>query len=218
MFRSFFTRLDCWLRDKPYPEPKFYAAEDVFESIFERDRHLRTRIYWRVRSFFTHHWLFHPYREIWRPIVWAYQRVTRGWDDRVAWSVDSHLDDMMPAVLRQLKRDKHGIPNEVFPTGPRYTRKDGNANKAGWNVATRRWNKILDQIIAGFEASARIKSHTYPELGPYPLRRPKTICKKCWKKIQDERFKKAQKLAKRDEKIFKRGMALFTEYYWSLWD
>lgn len=218
MPRSIFTRLDCWLRNKPYPEPDHYVVHDLEELFDDRDDPLRTRVYWAARRFWANHWLCNP-DNVYRKIKWAYQRVARGWDDRVVWSVDSWLDDIMPAILRQLKKEKHGTPMQVFPTGPRYKLKDGNPNKLAEKIAIRRWEKILDQIIAGFEASKRIKDHDYEdELGRMPFRRPKNVCKPCWKKIRHQRYLLERELVKRDTKIFKKGMALFAEHYWSLWD
>ena len=218
MIRSFFARLDCWLRDKPYPEPAFYSGEDVFEDLFDGPPDpWQTKIYWVVRRRAKALWEL-PYN-IRTTIKWAYQRLTRGWDDRATWSIDYWLDDKMPDMLRQLKANKHGTPNEMFPTGPEFMDEDGNPNEAGWAIATPRWEAIMDKMIAGFEASRRVKAHDYDaELGHFSYRRPKNICKKHWKIIKHQHFLAMQELEKRDETIFKEGMALFAEHYWSLWD
>ena len=74
-------------------------------------------------------------------------------------------------------------------------------------------------MIAGFEASRRVKDGTYEEeLGPYPLYRPKGMPKAEWKEYGHQHFLKTEELRKRDEKIFEEGMALFAKHYWSLWD
>jgi hypothetical protein len=225
MFRSTFQkqmcsaleRLDCWLRNKPYPEPAFYTCDDVFEALFDRDDPWQTKIYWYVRRRIK--WTLEWPGKKYHAIKWFMQRGKRGWADCDVWSLDYYLDGWMPDALRKLKKDKHGIPTNVFPTGPEYTRKDGNPNKAATDIARKRWDKILSDIIAGFEASARVKQGLYEkELGPYPTRRPYDVPKEEWKKLRDARFLKSQELAKRDEKIFKKGMLLFAEHYWSLWD
>jgi len=217
MFRSMTGRLDCWLRNKPFPEPEFYSCDDVFDALFDRDEPWQTSIYWFIRSRVKHYWEWPG--DTYRKIKWFIQRGRRGWADCDTWSMDYYLDGWMPSALRHLKKHKHGVPNEVFPTGKQYVRKDGNPNKAAWKVASRRWDRILNQIIEGFEASARVKHGLYEkELGPYPGRRPKDKTKEEWRAVRDERFVKSQKLAKRDTKIFKKGMLLFVEHYWSLWD
>jgi hypothetical protein len=215
MLHPYLARLDCWLRNKPYPEPAFYACDDVFDSLFEDNDPWQTRIYWFVRSRVKHYWEWPG--DTYHKIKWFIQRGKRGWADCDTWSLDYYLDGWMPAALEHLKKHKHGLPNEVFPK--QHMDKNGNPSKTGWKIATRRWDKIMDQIIAGFEASARVKEGLYEkELGPYPGRRPKDKTKEEWRAIRDERFKKSQKLAKRDEKIFKKGMKLFGVWYWNLWD
>ena len=42
--------------------------------------------------------------------------------------------------------------------------------------------------------------------------------KATWKKVKHDRYLASRVLEERDEKIFKEGMALFAEHYWSLWD
>ena len=143
--------------------------------------------------------------------------MTRGWDDRAVWSIDYWLDDKMPAMLRQLKRDKHGIPMSMFDGLP--VNDEGYHDEPEMKIAEERWDVVIDKMIAGFEASRRVKDLTYEEeLGPYPLRRPEGMPKDEWKTLQHERYLKSEELGKRDEKIFKEGMALFVEHYWSLWD
>src|SRR5271163_1552002 len=225
MFKTIKVVLRCfdfWLRDEEfYPPNESYVMHDIDELFGDPNNEpdpLRTRVYWSVRRFWTNHWLCN-WDNIYREVKFAYQRVVRGWDDRAVWSVDYWLDDMMPAVLRQLKEDKHGTPSEMFPTGPEFMDEDGNANESGWAIANARWDEIMDKMIAGFEASRRVKSHLYEEeLGPYPLHRPKGMPKDEWKEVRHQHFLKSQELAKRDEAIFKEGMALFAEHYWSLWD
>lgn len=213
-------RLDFWLRNEPYHDPEVWVThsiDDLFEDPDNPDP-WRTRAYWGIRRFWANHWLANP-RDVYWKGVYAYQRVTRGWDDRAVWSIDYWLDEKMPDMLRKLKTDKHGIPCGMFPSDAQYLDADGNANEAGWEIATKRWDETLDKIIAGFEASRRITEGLWEEeLGEYPLRRPKGMDKGEWEKIKHERFLKSEELRKRDEAIFKEGMALFAEHYWSLWD
>lgn len=109
----------------------------------------------RLRRFWVNHWICN-WGNNFRRIKWAYQRVFRGYDDTVAWSIDYYLNGIMPSVLRQLKENKHGTPMTVFPTGDEYTDEDGNPTEAASKVAQKRWDEILDKIIAGFEANAQL--------------------------------------------------------------
>ena len=217
--KALVRRVDFYLRNEEYRSPdrdyELHSIDDLFE---EKDDPLRTRVYWAVRRFWVNHWLCNP-RAVWFDVVCAYQRVTRGWDDRAVWSIDYWLDDKMPAMLRKLKEDKHGVPMSVFPTDAEYVDEHGNPTDAAMEIASARWDEVLDKMIAGFEASRRVKEGIYEEeLGEYPLRRPKDMDKAVWEKVKHDRFLASEELRKRDEAIFKEGMALFAEHYWSLWD
>jgi hypothetical protein len=211
-------RLDCWLRNKLYPEPEFTTLHSI-DELFDRDDPWQTRIYWAVRRSVKHSWDFPG--DTYRSIKWFIQRGRRGWADCDGWSLDYYLDGWLPAALKQLKENKHGTPMSVFPTEPAalFVDEIGNPTEAASKIAIRRWDNILKQIIAGFESSRRITSGLYEEeLGPYPGRRPVGLSRDAWEKIQDQRFKESQKLSQRDQKIFENGMRLFAKHYNSLWD
>ena len=78
-------------------------------------------------------WHNHDWKEF---IVYPFQRVYRGWDNRAVWGVDEWLCDKMTPILKQLKIKKRGYP-------------------ACLNSADE-WSKILDQIILGFESYKKI--------------------------------------------------------------
>lgn len=51
-----------------------------------------------------------------REVVFAWQRLTRGWDDRSLWSLDWYLCRTLGAQLTELANTTHGWPgNEEFP-------------------------------------------------------------------------------------------------------
>ena len=97
----------------------------------------------------------HP-RYLWRdltnPIRWAWQRLTRGWDDRVIWSIDYYLAEMMPVWLRKLAKDKQGIPASMYGSPINWFESNSDEDDA----AEQRWNGILHEMIEGFEAAKRI--------------------------------------------------------------
>src|SRR5579871_6411506 len=115
--KSLLRRLDFYLRNEefyPSNESRSYPVEDLFgDPNNEPPDPLRTRAYWAVRRFWANHWLCN-WDNVYREVKFAYQRVVRGWDDRAVWSIDYWLDDKMPAMLRKLKEDKHGVPMTMF--------------------------------------------------------------------------------------------------------
>jgi len=129
--------------------------------------------------------LLHPWKivsECSSRVKWAWQRVFRGWDDRVVWSIDYYLSENMPSWLEMLRDQKHGIPGSCLPDGCR------NAGEAELEMGEVKWDGILDTIIDGFKAAREIEDCRWPV--NYAA--------------SDERFKK--------------GMALFVEHFFDLWD
>ena len=214
--KTLLRRADFYLRNKPYRSPSEDCVCRPIDELFDRPPDpLRTRVYWFVRRWAKNVW--DAPSDAYRAAKYACQRVTRGWDDRAVWSIDWWLDERMPAMLRKLKEDKHGVPMEMFDGLP--VNDKGYHDDAEFAIAEGRWNAILDKMIAAFEASRRINHGLYEEeLGEYPLRRPEGVSKEAWKKVRDDRFKASQLFQERDEKIFKEGMALFVEFYSNLWD
>ena len=83
-------------------------------------------------------------------IVWAWQRMVRGWDDRSIWSIDVYLSDQIPQLVRKLKEIAHGVPGAMFDAEDWDTKAD--AWKDGkMEEATAKWDAILDEIADGFE-------------------------------------------------------------------
>jgi hypothetical protein len=98
----------------------------------------------RIRIIFRY--LFSKVTQGWLELKWAWQRVFRGWDDRVIWSIDYYLCEMMPQWLDALKEQKHGIPVEFT-----WSADDT------WYYAESEWQTVLKDIKAGF--SAYVKLH-----------------------------------------------------------
>lgn len=62
-------------------------------------------------------------------IKWAWQRVFRGYDDRLFWAMDEYLDPIIIAGLKNLRENGHGTP---------------------YGLTLKKWNTILDKMIEGF--------------------------------------------------------------------
>jgi hypothetical protein len=74
-------------------------------------------------------------REVARELKWAWQRVYRGWDDRVLWSIHDHLIDHLPIWLTWLRDNGAGFPADM---------------------TEQQWNEELSRMIAGFEAARKL--------------------------------------------------------------
>ena len=83
-------------------------------------------------------------------LKWAWQRLFRGWDDRAVWSIDVHLANVIPQMVRQLKKVTHVVPSEMFEEGD-WDEKENYYKDEAMEVATAKWDAILDEIAEGFD-------------------------------------------------------------------
>ena len=137
------------------------------------------------------HTLSHPWKgvaEIWRQIKWAMQRVFRKFDDRVVWSIDQHLSEMIPQWMRQLKNVRHGVPNMMFQEGD--CLKDGNVSNKALEKRGKEYDIILEKIAKGFDNYIKMQDRYDFESDEY-------------KKLQKE---------------FDEGFDLFRQYWGTFWD
>lgn len=70
------------------------------------------------------------YKQIFRTIKYGWQRLVRGYDDRLFWGMAEYLDPMVIAHVKNLREHGTGHPS--------------------W-ITQKRWNKILDTILKGME-------------------------------------------------------------------
>jgi hypothetical protein len=193
--------------------------EELREEMREKRLHPSWLDHWNSYIYYPLYRAWRDYNpaQLCREAKWLIQRARRGWADCDIWSLDNYLSGWLPDALRRLKETKHGIPSGMFEAED--CDADGNPSEAGMERGEARWDAIMDKMIAGFEADKRKESGLYEdELGPYPLYRPDGVSKADWKIAQSMRFERSQELAKQDEAVFQRGMALFTAYWSSLWD
>ena len=122
---------------------------------------------------------------------WFYQRGSRGWSDRSAWSIDTWLVDNLIPMLERLKKEKLGIPLSMFKKKDGVD-KDGNPTDEASVLAEQRWDNVLNEIIYGL---------------------------KCAKKIQDLDYDyKDKELSKQLTKSSRRSFELIGKHLFNLWD
>jgi hypothetical protein len=128
-------------------------------------------------------------RHIEHQIEYAWQRVFRGWDDRVIWSIDYHMAVVVPEWIRTLKVRQHGIPMSMFEGLEEERFENGVIGYGDENmkIASDKWNNILDEIANGFEA---------------------------YNKIDDLPYNEREKAFEKFNEVFD----LFKKYYADLWD
>jgi predicted secreted protein len=145
-------------------KPKLITWEELKKQIEEEDSKKNFRNWINNKfpngyaDYNVYYVLFHPWVviEYWiRHIKYAWQRVFNKYDERVTWSIDWYLTEMLPKWIRELKQNNHGVPMSMFDgmehdENYNYSEEDG-------EIATKKWDNILDNIIEGFEAGRKIQ-------------------------------------------------------------
>jgi len=130
----------------------------------------------------------HKVEMIPKEIKWFWQRGTRGWADSDVWSIDWFLCDIMPPMLKQLKKNKMG-----YPCG----------------TSQKKWEKILDDIAYMFETAHEIQDMQ----AVFPEKKKATESMN-----QHRKKYKIKVLTKEEFARYNKGWKLFQEYFYSLWD
>ena len=123
-------------------------------------------------------------------IKYAYQRVTRGFDNPMIWNYHSEMTSMTIKILTIFKKNIHGYPSQL---------KD-----------RKEWKQILTKIIKGFKAQQTIDNAEY-------MRPTKQVYKtgifKGTPYLRIDKPMLARLEKRRDE-----GFKLYIKYYSNLWD
>jgi len=144
-------------------------------------------------------YLRHPFeflKDVGRNIEWMFQRIFRGWDNRVTWALDDYLNEMIPVWLEKLIKDKQGVPDRMFSEEDEFQDEDGvvQYKEGALERGEQEYNEVLRKIIAGFKANVEMDNIEF---------------------ITKEQYLEEYG---RLEVVFDEGMRLFHEYYNTLAD
>jgi len=117
-----------------------------------------------------------------------WQRATRGYSDEDLWGFQDYLSVMIPSALRRLKEMNSSCPSDLY-------------DEKKVNDEFHKWNEILEEIAQGFEATKNPDCMYWDK------------AKEGYMEMKYDKKKSAQQAKK-----FERGMDLFKEYYYNLWD
>lgn len=110
---------------------------------------------------------------IFKKIKYLIQRAKRGYSDRDLWCLHGYIARLMSSALKDFKKNLHGYPMDL---------------------TEERWDRILDIMQDGFEATLKGDEVEFENLEQYVA-----DCRKL-------------------EKIQHRGLKLFVKYFNDLWD
>ena len=162
-------------------------------------------------------------RLAYRHIKWTWQRAWRGWDDTMTWSIDYWLSETMPKLIEKMRQHK-GYPGILITEDIAKLPQD-EIDK----ICIEKWNIILDDIVAGFNAAIQISDGGGPAWDEYFDECHKLYgdyhdwCSSESSKLRDEvwvRLNMDEKIKLEQERLFviyNKGMDLFKEYYFNLW-
>jgi hypothetical protein len=142
-------------RPGPWDDETFELAEDVFARWDKEDAKWYNKYF--VIPFQT---FIHAIKDFPSKVKWFYQRGSRGWSDRSAWSIDTWLVDNLTPMLERLKRDKHSTPASMYRKKDGVC-KDGNPTDDAHRLAEQRWVNILDEILYGLRCAKKIQDLDY---------------------------------------------------------
>lgn len=176
-----------------------------------------------------------------RNIGYSWQRITKGYCDKDLWNIDGWFMDLMPDMLEQFKKTKHGSPGIL---GTEYTNEDGILCNDECHAE---WDKILEQMIFLFremnedtcqkknmyEADHdRVLDEFWEKYGLFGegLQTPEEKNDKTgsrihfpdelpeYKDIENNYFKEETKLKQYREQCKDQAFELFSKWFYQLWD
>ena len=139
-------------------------------------------------------------KDIYNNIKWFIQRGIRGYADCDIWDLDYYLSEILPRMLKQLKKNQHILP----------TWKDGESEE----VAQKRWDSYINKMINTFETAKQIaeSDYVYTESCTYDSEENKEHRLK----IKDMEF--LHIMTKEECEQYEEGWRLFQKYFFKLWD
>ena len=83
-----------------------------------------------------------------RSIRWAWQRLTRGWDDRAIWSIDHWLAKNLSEMLPELAKVSHGWPAVLVNQAGLYKGLDPSFTFEDWQKELRKAGALFGRVAA----------------------------------------------------------------------
>lgn len=187
--------------DKPFRGP-YSSVDEMFET-WDKEKVENSKKY-PIRHFIYYE-IYLPLYRIWnyhismipKEIKWFIQRGKRGWADCDIWSYDNYNARVNRDALTKLKKIQNILPLW-----------DGTEPE---EVAQARWHGIMDDMIFAFDSIAK-EGNGELEFWYEGCEESREVFKK------KECFKDTIWQTKEENERMKKGMQLFIEHYFKLWD
>lgn len=205
----------------------YKSVKDMFENIEERRNKFEKFIHkhdwlFKLRSILWYRLLEHP-SDLHLGIRTKYQRANRGWAVSDAWGFDWYLTDVIIGGCEYLKKHKQGVPMQCFKESDPVD-KNGAHTDETVELANKRWDDILDNIIDTFKTAKHIQENHwhYQESEEYSVKqanRYRKINKELKKENPDLWERRAlHVMTKKECKQYEEGWNTFRIYFFSLWN
>ena len=128
-----------------------------------------------------------------KQIKFFIQRGWRGWAECDWWEMHYYLTKITLSMLKELKKNSHGYP--------------GCKNAS----TSEEWDMRLDEMVEAFEAAKRVSEDEYY----------KEVSGDSLEAIRDATPKEIRKWGKlnwADQKLFKKKIKVFNDWFFNLWD
>jgi len=143
-----------------------------------------------------------------RALKHYYQRARYGYSHRDVWDIHYHLADIIPKMIRDMKKNLNGCPSDIADKWGEEDKNDDDMKMAMYE-----WETVLDRIANAFELEYEILDHTLFDC------RNKKEEKKMKKLMEDkDSFEGCRIMSKEEKEARNEGWKLFRKYFYSLWD
>jgi hypothetical protein len=93
---------------------------------------------------------------VWDEVRWAYQRVSKGYDDRATWGIGYWLGKYVPKILGEMKGSKVGIPMTFFDDTENTEYSD-----AEEDTAAKRYDEVIMDLKKAFEEMVEMEEYKF---------------------------------------------------------
>lgn len=192
--------------DKTEIKKSYKSFEEMEKSLNKKDVWYKELWFW----FFVYTERFFDIpKDIYRFFKKGIQRWGRGWADEDVWSIDYFLEEIIPPMLRRLKKTKCGVPIVVgkMETDEAYVE------------AEKQWNEILDTIIYTFEIARKIEDLEWFYVENEKDRnQQRKIMNSLNVKREKRKVELAHLMTRKECRKYRRGWKYFQQHFFSLCD
>lgn len=192
-----------------------YISDDKqFDTLEEMHEYYKSQEPWYEKA-----WNF-VYLPVYRFFYWGiwdkikpsnfkhwYQRARYGYSYRDCWSIDYHLSDIIPKMIREMRKDLNGCPGEIVEKW------NGGKTDNDMTMAMLEWETVLYKIADAFELEHEILDGVlYDCKDEESENKMRELMKK------EGCFEGCRIMTQEEKDLRDEGWKYFRKYFYNLWD